>query len=114
MTDTIIRARNLGRSYGDVRAVDRVDLDIAPGSIVGLIGPNGAGKTTLLRALLGLSTYEGSLTVMGRSPLLERATLMEEVCFIADTATLPGWMRVSELLDFTEGVHPRFDRQHAE
>lgn len=114
MTDTIIKARGLTRSYGDMRAVDRVDLDIPAGAILGLIGPNGAGKTTLLRALLGLGSYEGELQVLGRNPASQRAKLMEEVCFIADTATLPAWMKVSQLLDFTEGVHPRFDRDHAE
>ena len=114
MTDTIIKARGLSRSYGDMRAVDRVDLDIPAGAILGLIGPNGAGKTTMLRALLGLGKFDGELEVLGRNPASERAALMEEVCFIADTATLPGWMKVKQLLEFTEGVHPRFDRAHAE
>ncbi|MEM1113932.1 MAG: ABC transporter ATP-binding protein [Pseudomonadota bacterium] len=114
MSNTMIEAHKLSRRYGSVRAVDRVDLNIPGGTIVGLVGPNGAGKTTLLRALLGLGSYEGQLSVLGRDPARARSDLMEDVCFIADTATLPRWMRVRHLLEFTAGVHPRFDRGHAE
>ncbi len=113
MTD-IISARGLFRAFGGVPAVDHVDLDIPAGAVVGLIGPNGAGKTTLLRALLGLTAAEGELSVLGRQPLRDHARLMEEVSFIADTAVLPRWMRVEQLLDAVNGLHPRFDRGLAE
>ena len=111
---TIIEAQNLRRSFGDIHAVDGVDLAIAPGNVIGLIGPNGAGKTTLLRALLGLTGYDGELSVLGYSPKRQRAPMMEQVCFIADTAVLPRWMRVGELLDYTTGTHARFNRSQAE
>lgn len=111
---TIIEAQGLRRSFGDLHAVDGVDLHIASGSVIGLIGPNGAGKTTLLRALLGLTRCEGELSVLGYQPEDERARMMEEVCFIADTAVLPRWMRVHELLDYAQGTHPRFNRDQAE
>lgn len=111
---TIIEAHRLRRSFGDLTAVDGVDLSISTGNVIGLIGPNGAGKTTLLRALLGLTQCEGELSVLGYSPVTERGQMMEEVCFIADTAVLPGWMRVNELLDYVNGTHPRFDRGQAE
>lgn len=114
MTQAIVRARGLSRSFGQVTAVNGVDLDIPTGAIVGLIGPNGAGKTTLLRALLGLSRYEGDLEVLGENPREQRAKLMQQVSFIADTAVLPGWMKVSQLLDYVSGVHARFDRSAAE
>lgn len=113
MTD-IIKARGLFRAFGGVPAVDHVDLDIPAGAVVGLIGPNGAGKTTLLRALLGLTSAQGELSVLGRQPVREHARLMEEVSFIADTAVLPRWMRVEQLLDAVNGLHPRFDRGLAE
>ena len=87
----IVEAVGLTRSFGDLNAVDAVDFTIRPGSVMGLIGPNGAGKTTLLRALLGLTEYKGELDVLGNSPLRDRARLMEQVCFIADTAVLPRW-----------------------
>jgi ABC-2 type transport system ATP-binding protein len=111
---SIIRARNVHKSFGDITAVDHVDLDLKAGTILGLIGPNGAGKTTLLRALLGLAEYDGELEVLGSDPQRQRARMMEQVCFIADTAVLPQWMSVAQLLDYTAGIHPRFNREQAE
>jgi ABC-2 type transport system ATP-binding protein len=110
----IIEARGVRRTFGDLRALDGVDLALDSGSVVGLIDPNGAGKTTLLRALLGLTACDGELRVLGRDPLAEHARLMQNVSFIADTAVLPRWMRVEELLDYVNGVHPNFDRDQAE
>ncbi len=114
MTDRVIQARGLSRTFGDIRAVDQLDLDVGAGSVLGLIGPNGAGKTTLLRALLGLTSCRGELSVLGCDPRRQRTELMQQVCFIADTAVLPGWMTVRQLLDYVEGIHPRFDRAQAE
>lgn len=111
---TIIEAQGLRRSFGDLHAVDGIDLSIQSGNVIGLIGPNGAGKTTLLRALLGLTQCQGSLDVLGFNPITDRNRMMEEVCFIADTAVLPRWMRVIELLDYVAGTHPRFNRAQAE
>jgi ABC-2 type transport system ATP-binding protein len=109
-----IEARGLRKAYGATVALDGIDLQIEEGRIVGLIGPNGAGKTTALNAIVGLSPYEGRLQVMGRNPWTERDRLMRDVCFIADVAVLPRWMRVSQMLDYLSGVHPRFDRVKAE
>ncbi|MGK2924878.1 MAG: ABC transporter ATP-binding protein [Lysobacterales bacterium] len=106
----IVSARGLTKRYGRTLAVDHIDLEIPPGRIIGLIGPNGAGKTSALKAILGLATYEGELSVLGRNPARERAALMEEVCFIADVAVLPRWIRVWQLIDVTERIHPRFSR----
>jgi ABC-2 type transport system ATP-binding protein len=109
----VVEARGLKKSYGATRAVDSVSFAIQPGRIVGLIGPNGAGKTTLFKAILGLTHFEGELSVLGRDPRSERNELMQDVCFIADVAVLPRWLRVSQALDFVAGVHPRFDRSRA-
>ena len=111
---TVIEARGLRKAYGTTIAVDGVDLRVAEGRILGLIGPNGAGKTTALNAILGLTTYQGELKVLGRDPWTERDQLMRDVCFIADVAVLPRWLRVSQALDYLAGVHPRFDRAKAE
>ncbi|EAQ99480.1 ABC transporter ATP-binding protein [Congregibacter litoralis] len=111
---TIIEAQNLRRSFGDLNAVDGVDLSVSSGNVIGLIGPNGAGKTTLLKALLGLTHCDGDLSVLGYSPMADRGLMMEEVCFIADTAVLPRWMRVGDLLDYVTGTHRRFNRDQAE
>ena len=102
------------RRYGKTPVVRGVDLNVEAGRIVGLIGPNGAGKTTVIKAILGLTSFDGELKVLGRDPRTERDALMEEVCFIADVAVLPRWIKVSQAVDFVAGVHPRFDRKRAE
>ena len=106
----IISARGLTKRYGRTLAVDNIDLEIPPGRIVGLIGPNGAGKTSALKAILGLATFEGELSVLGKDPSRDRASLMEDVCFIADVAVLPRWIRVWQLIDVTEQIHAGFSR----
>ena len=110
----IVEARGLTKNYGDTPALRGVDLNVQPGRIVGLIGPNGAGKTTVIKAILGLTSFNGELKVLGKDPRNERNELMNEVCFIADVAVLPRWLKVSQALDFVAGVHPRFDRKKAE
>jgi ABC-2 type transport system ATP-binding protein len=109
-----IEARGLRKAFGKTTALDGVDLRVEEGRILGIIGPNGAGKTTALNAILGLTAYEGELRVLGRDPWAERDQLMRDVCFISDVAVLPRWARVSQLLDYIVGVHPRFDRAKAE
>jgi ABC-2 type transport system ATP-binding protein len=110
----VIEARGLRKSFGKTIALDGVDVRIEAGRILGLIGPNGAGKSTALHAMLGLIPYEGELKVLGRDPWNERDLLMRDVCFIADVAVLPRWLRVSQAIDYVAGVHPRFDRAKAE
>lgn len=110
----LIEGRGLRKVFRNTIAVDNIDLHVEQGRILGLIGPNGAGKTTILNAILGLTPYEGKLTVLGLDPWASRDRLMRDVCFIADVAILPRWMRVAQALDFVAGVHPRFDRAKAE
>ena len=109
----VLTAKGLNKKYGQQLAIDHINLDIQPGRIIGLIGPNGSGKTTTLKAALGLIPFEGELRVLGFDPRTQRDELMKEVCFIADVAVLPRWIRVSEVLDFVEGTHPKFNRQKA-
>jgi ABC-2 type transport system ATP-binding protein len=109
-----IEARGLRKAYKTTTALDGVDMKVEEGRILGLIGPNGAGKSTALNAILGLTPYEGELKVLGRDPWTERDALMTDVCFIADVAILPRWMKVSQAVDYVAGVHPRFDRAKAE
>jgi len=110
----VVSARGLRKAYRNKVAVAGADFEIAAGRIVGLIGPNGAGKTTALKAILGLTPFEGELRVLGKDPRTQRDELMNEVCFIADVAVLPRWMRVREAIDFVAGIHPRFDRAKCE
>jgi ABC-2 type transport system ATP-binding protein len=109
-----IEARGLRKSFGSTVALDGVNFRVEEGRILGMIGPNGAGKTTALNAILGLTPYQGELRVLGRNPWTERDQLTRDVCFIADVAVLPRWIRVSQALDYVAGVHPRFDRAKAE
>ncbi len=111
---TVIAARGLTKRYGKQLAVDNISFEIPSGRIIGLIGPNGSGKTTTLKAVLGLIPYEGDLKVLGLDPCTQRDALMENVCFIADVAILPRWLRVKDAIDFVAGVHPKFDRAKAE
>src|SRR6202047_5285862 len=110
----VIETRGLRKVFGTTVALDGMNLRVEEGRILGLIGPNGAGKTTALNAILGLSPYHGELRVLGHDPWTERDQLMRDVCFIADVAVLPRWIRVSQALDYVGGVHPRFDRAKAE
>ena len=111
---TVIEARGLRKAFGTTMALDGVDLRVEEGRILGLIGPNGAGKTTALNAIVGLTSYQGELKVLGRDPWTERDQLMRDVCFITDVAVLPRWIKVSQALDYVAGIHPRFDRAKAE
>ena len=110
----VISAKNLSKKYGKQTAIDGIDFEIPAGRIVGLIGPNGSGKTTTLKAALGLIPFDGELRVMGLDPRTQRDALMQDVCFIADVAILPRWLRVRDAIDFVAGIHPRFDRARAE
>lgn len=112
--NSVISARGMSKRYGKRIAVDDISFDIPAGRIVGLIGPNGSGKTTTLKAALGLIPFDGELSVLGMDPRTQRDALMQEVCFIADVAILPKWLRVCDAIDFVAGVHPRFDRKKAE
>jgi len=111
---SLVTANGVSKRYGDTLAVDNVSFSIDKGKIMGLIGPNGAGKTTLLKALLGLTDCDGQLSVLGLDPFRQRKKLMQNICFIADVAVLPRWIRVSQLLDFVEQTHPNFSRARAE
>jgi ABC-2 type transport system ATP-binding protein len=111
---SLVSASGVSKRFGDLRAVDNVSFEIEKGRILGLIGPNGAGKTTLLKALLGLTDCDGQLSVLGLDPFRQRKQLMQNICFIADVAVLPRWIRVSQLLDFIAETHPNFSRERAE
>lgn len=111
---SLVDARGVSKHFGSVRAVDDVSFEIEKGKILGLIGPNGAGKTTLLKAVLGLTDCEGDLSVLGFNPFRQRKQLMQNICFIADVAVLPRWIKVTQLLDYVDAIHPNFSRSRAE
>ena len=108
---SLISAHKLNKSYKDVAALAGFDMDLAPGQIMGLIGPNGSGKTTAIKTLLGLChRNDGEISVLGMDPARSRAAVMEQTAYIADTGILPRWMKIADLIDCFEGLHPNFDR----
>jgi ABC-2 type transport system ATP-binding protein len=114
VSGTVVTARGLRKEYRNKMALDDTSFVIPAGRIVGFIGPNGAGKTTALKAMLGLIPFEGHMSVLGRDPRTQRDELMRDVCFIADVAVLPRWIKVKDAIEFVAGVHPRFDRAKCE
>jgi len=110
---TLIQAKGLSKSYGNKQVLKSVDFKVEKGRIVGLIGPNGAGKTTILKSILGLTSYQGDLTVLGLNPVRQRHQLMQKVSFIADVAVLPRWLKVADALQFVSKVHPNFNLEKA-
>ena len=110
----IVKVRKVSKHFGEFAALDNVSFNISQGSIVGLIGPNGAGKTTALKSILGLTDFDGEMSVLGEDPRSGRHKIMKRVCFIADVGVLPRWLRVSDAMDYIQGVHPRFNRDRAE
>jgi ABC-2 type transport system ATP-binding protein len=112
--NTIIDAHQVSKKFGHTIALNQISFQLPRGKVVGLVGPNGAGKTTLLKAVLGLTSFEGNLSVCGIDPRRNRRALMEHICFIADVAILPKWIDVAQAIAFVEGVHPKFSRSKAE
>jgi len=109
MPKTFVEVENLSKQYGSKPVLYDVNLRIDEGEIVGLIGPNGAGKSTLLKAIMGLIKYSGRLSIFDKDPFKNRTELLKNMSYIADVASLPGWMRVHDLLEFVQQIHPKFD-----
>jgi ABC-2 type transport system ATP-binding protein len=112
-TAPIVSARGLRKRFGRTEILHGLDFDIPAGRIYGLVGHNGAGKTTTLNALLGLTSYEGTVRVLGEDPFEKRARLMENVAFISDVASLPRFLRVRELFALLTNIHPNFSPEKA-
>jgi len=110
----MISISGLHKSYKNKQVLNDVNLTIGAGQIVGLVGPNGAGKTTCLQALLGLTSYQGEIDVLGYNPSKSREKMLADVAYIADVAVLPKWIKVNQALTYMQGVHPNFNRQKAE
>ena len=108
-----VKAKGVIKSYDNSHALNGIDLEVRSGQVLGLIGPNGAGKSTFLQAVLGLLNTEGELEVLGLDPSKERHKLLQKVCSITDVAVLPKWMTVEQVLQYVDGVHPRFNLEKA-
>ncbi|HVY50690.1 MAG TPA: ABC transporter ATP-binding protein [Devosia sp.] len=113
MSNSIVSVHGLKKRFGPNEILHGLDFEIPPGRIYGLIGHNGAGKTTTLNAMLGLTSYEGSVQVLGQDPYRHRAGLMRDVAFISDVASLPRFLKVRELFRMLSDIHPNFSAEKA-
>ena len=111
---SLISISNLNKSYGSKKVLSGVNLSLNAGQIVGLVGPNGAGKTTCLQAILGLTDFEGDISVLGHHPRKDRVSMLKDVAYIADVAILPKWLKVSQALSYMQDIHPNFAIEKAQ
>lgn len=110
----IIQLRGLGRRFGAKAALEGVTLDVPRGLVFGLVGENGAGKTTLIKHLLGLyKAKSGSVRVFGLDPAAEPAAVLARIGYLSEDRDLPDWMRVGELLNYTQAFYPGWDEAYA-
>ncbi len=110
-----VDVQDLSRSFRGKRALVDVSLQIPTGSIFGLVGLNGAGKTTLIRHLIGsLKPQHGKVTVLGGDPIAGTETVMKKVGYLTEEDSLPKWMRIGDLIDFTRAVYPTWDESYAD
>ncbi len=114
-TEPIIAVRNLSCHFGKKVALDGVSFEVRPGRVFGLVGENGAGKTTLMKHLLGaLTPQQGSVHVLGIEPTRNPATLLSKIGYVSEDRDMPRWMRIKELLRYTQAFYPDWDQAYAE
>jgi ABC-2 type transport system ATP-binding protein len=110
-----VEITGLSRRFGSKLALDQVSLKVKPGRVFGLVGANGAGKTTLIKHLLGrLKPESGLVRVFGFDPVIEPVAVLGRIGYLSENRDLPGWMRVDELLRYTEAFYPKWDMAYAE
>ncbi len=102
---------NLSKSFGSVRALENVNIQLQPGRVVGLLGPNGSGKTTLIKLANGLLTpSEGQILIYGQRPGPATKAL---VSYLPDKLHLPEWMSAEQLINMYADFYADFDREKA-
>ena len=114
MTTNVVDVSTLSRSFGEKRALEGVSFQATEGRVYGLVGANGAGKTTLLKHLLGLlRAATGSVRVFGLDPVRDPVGVLRRVGYLSEDRELPEWMRVDELMRYTQAYHPTWDASYA-
>lgn len=112
---SMIEVHELTRSFGKTLALDGVNLEVGQGTVFGLVGENGAGKTTLVKHILGsLQAQSGSVRVFGKDPVSEPVEVLSQIGYLSEDRDLPGWMRVGELIRYTQAFYPDWDERFSE
>ena len=108
----VMECMGLTKTYGRKTALDKVDLKIESGRIIGLLGPNGSGKTTLIKLACGLlSPTSGEIAIDGHAPGVHTKSV---VSYLPDRMYFADWMRTRDLLRFFADFYEDFDREKAE
>ena len=115
MAETVIEVKGLGRTFGNHRALDGVNLTLERGTVLGLVGQNGAGKTTLIKHLLGLlRAEEGTVRVFGKDPVADPPGVLSRIGYLSEEGDLPTWMKVEELVRYSAAFYPGWDQQYCD
>lgn len=94
----LLTCKALTKKYGNVLALDSIDLSIDRGKIIGILGPNGSGKTTLIKLINGLLTpTDGRILINGMAPGVETKKI---VSYLPDNNFLPNWMTAQQIVEF--------------
>jgi ABC-2 type transport system ATP-binding protein len=114
MEQPVVDVNDLSRSFEHKAALDGVSFRATAGQVYGLVGSNGAGKTTLLKHLLGLlRATSGSVHVFGLDPVRDPVGVLSRVGYLSEERELPDWMRIDELMRYTQAYHPTWDASYA-
>jgi ABC-2 type transport system ATP-binding protein len=112
---TIVELHRVSRHFGKKAALDELSLTVPRGGVFGLIGGNGAGKTTLIKHILGLfKAQSGTVRVFGLDPIDNPVGTLGRIGYLSEERDLPDWMRVRELIRYTEAFYPAWDPKYAE
>ncbi|HDP34971.1 MAG TPA: ABC transporter ATP-binding protein, partial [Candidatus Hydrogenedentes bacterium] len=113
--NTVVEIRGLSRKFKRKLALDDISLTVPRGVVYGLVGENGAGKTTMLKHILGsLRAQSGSVRVFGCGPVADPVTVLAGIGYLSEDRDMPGWMRVREIMRYTQAFYPGWDEAYAE
>lgn len=115
MSELVVEIHNLSRRFWKKTALDDVTLEIRRGEVYGLVGENGAGKTTLIKHMLGLlKAQTGEVSVFGLKPVDDPVGVLGRIGYLSESREMSEWMRVGELMSYTQGFFPKWDESFAE
>ncbi|MEG0570523.1 MAG: ABC transporter ATP-binding protein [Oscillospiraceae bacterium] len=109
--DAILECKGLSKQYGNVHALNGINLNLERGKIIGLLGPNGSGKTTLIKLVSGLLTQNsGTILIAGQAPGIETKKI---VSYLPEQTYLSDWMTVNDAIKFFKSFYTDFVEEKA-